>query len=152
MKTQIVVCGYIFYEDKVLLIHHKKLNLWLPVGGHIDEGEIPDEALIREIKEEVGLEVDLPKPSLEGKYVKGLATPFNVNLHSVGDHDHCGLYYICKAKNNNIILNKEELNNFKWFSKEELDKIPIDVKDQCLLAFKLLTDIFPGNDLSKKEI
>ncbi|MCX6709315.1 MAG: NUDIX domain-containing protein [Candidatus Woesearchaeota archaeon] len=55
MKTDLVVSAYIFNQDKVLLIHHKKLNLWLPVGGHIDKDETPDEAILREIKEETPL-------------------------------------------------------------------------------------------------
>ena len=59
MKTDIVVSGYIVYEDKVLLIHHRKLDLWLPVGGHIDPDEVPDDAMIREAKEEVGLDITL---------------------------------------------------------------------------------------------
>ena len=57
MKTDLVVAGYIFSKDKVLLIHHKKLDLWLPVGGHIEKNETPDEALLREIKEEIGIDV-----------------------------------------------------------------------------------------------
>ena len=82
MKTDLVVAGYILKEDKVLLIHHKKLDVWLPVGGHIDENETPDQALVREIKEEIGIDVeilnklDLPK---EGTVKYNLAAPFHVN-------------------------------------------------------------------------
>ncbi|MCR4280214.1 MAG: hypothetical protein NUV82_02175 [Candidatus Komeilibacteria bacterium] len=41
MKTDLVVAGYIFHQNKVLLVHHTKLGLWLPVGGHIDANETP---------------------------------------------------------------------------------------------------------------
>ena len=54
MKTDLVVGGYIFHNNKLLLIHHNKLDLWLPVGGHIDPNEIPDDAIKREAQEEVG--------------------------------------------------------------------------------------------------
>lgn len=142
MKTDLVVAGYIIHENKVLLIHHKKLDLWLPVGGHINENETPDQALLREIKEEVGIDVnilnksDLPK---DGNVKSNLSAPFYVNVHSVGDHDHCCLFYVCRAINpENLKINKE-LKNFDWFTKEDLNKkhIPPDVKSQCLKAFQL---------------
>ena len=52
-KIDLTVGGYIFNNNKVLLILHNKLNLWLPLGGHIDANETPDFALQREVKEEV---------------------------------------------------------------------------------------------------
>ncbi|MDE2143958.1 MAG: NUDIX domain-containing protein, partial [Elusimicrobia bacterium] len=57
-----VVSAYAVREGKVLLIKHKKLGLWLAPGGHIDEGETPDEAALRELKEETGLEADFAVP------------------------------------------------------------------------------------------
>ena len=57
MKTDLVVAGFIFFENKVLLVHHKKLDLWLPVGGHIKKNETPDGALLREIKEKTKINV-----------------------------------------------------------------------------------------------
>ena len=50
------------YDPKareVFVGHHKKSGLWLFNGGHIDEGETLEEALIREIGEEWGLEMKL---------------------------------------------------------------------------------------------
>jgi len=61
-------------EGKFLLLHHKKLNKWLPPGGKVDKHETPDEAAIRETYEETGVRVQLvgDKPEIEG----GLVTPF----------------------------------------------------------------------------
>jgi len=142
MKIDLVVTGYIIHENKVLLIHHKSLDLWLAVGGHIDENETPDQALLREIKEEIGIDVeilnvsDLPKV---GNVKYNLATPFYVNVHSVGDHDHCSLYYVCRAINPEQLKINDELKNFAWFSKNDLNKehIPVNVKNECLKAFEL---------------
>lgn len=143
MKTDLVVAGFIFDNDKVLLIHHKKLDMWLPPGGHIDKDETPDEALLREIKEELGIDVEiLNKNELqaEGKIKKQLATPIYVNVHDIGDHDHCCLFYLCRLKNNTINVNKNELNDFKWFSIEDLNKdiISSAVRNQALKAFEIL--------------
>ncbi|KAB2440886.1 NUDIX hydrolase [Bacillus luti] len=45
------VHGFCFYEDKVLLIEHQKRG-WNFPGGHIEEGEIPEECFKREVLEE----------------------------------------------------------------------------------------------------
>ncbi|MBA2609903.1 MAG: NUDIX domain-containing protein, partial [Actinobacteria bacterium] len=43
----------------VILLKHKKLGIWVQPGGHIDEGETPAEAAVRESIEETGLPVTL---------------------------------------------------------------------------------------------
>ncbi|MCH7568105.1 MAG: NUDIX hydrolase [Nanoarchaeota archaeon] len=143
MKTDLVVTGYIFDKDKLLLIHHNKLNKWLPVGGHIEKDETPDEALAREIKEETNLDIEILNKSkipLEGNTKKNLSTPFYVNVHSVGDHDHCSFFYICKALNPAQLKINDELRGSKWVSKSDLhdDSIPSDVKHIALQAFELM--------------
>ena len=144
MKTDLVVAGYIFDKNKVLLIHHKKLDLWLPVGGHIQENETPDDALLREIQEEVRIGVEIinnNKFGMEGNVKKNLAIPFNVNLHSVGDHDHCCFFYACKAIDaGKLKINHDELKNYAWFSKEELNQnhVPADVRAMALKGFEIL--------------
>ena len=147
MKIDLVVAGYILHNNKVLLVHHKKLGLWLPIGGHINENETPDQALIREVKEEVGINIEILNENsipLKGNIKKNLAIPYYVNVHSVGDHDHCCLFYICKVINQEkLVINKSELKGFNWFNKDDLNQeyIPIDVKNQCLKAFELFDQL-----------
>jgi len=140
MKTDLVVAGYIIHDNKVLLIHHKKLSLWLPVGGHIEKDETPDEAMVREAKEEVGIDIEIRNRSELpfGKNVKkNLAVPFHVNVHSAGDHDHCCFFYLCSCKDKNLEINTNEVNGSQWFSSEELkdEKVPLDVRH---IAWKAL--------------
>lgn len=148
MKTDLVVAGYIFDNDNVLLIKHKKLGLWLPVGGHIDKDETPDEALLREIKEETNLNVRILSRngiSSQGNVKKNLAVPFHANLHSVGNHDHCCFFYLCKSLNSKKLKINNELDGFRWYSKNELEgkEIPADVRNIGMKAFEIFEKMNP---------
>jgi len=142
METDLTIAGYIFTKNKVLLIHHKKLNIWIPVGGHIEKNENPDDALKREIKEETNLDIkifcqsDLPK---EGNVKRNLALPFYANIHSAGDHDHFCYFYVCEALNPEKLKINDELINYRWFSIDELNEkiISVDVKNQAIKAFEM---------------
>lgn len=127
-----VISAYIVYENKFLLIHHKKLNKWLPIGGHIELDEDPEEALFREIKEECGLEVDIlgEKPQVESRGTKFLYPPIFSDIHDISDtHKHVGLYYFAKAKSDNIVLNRKEHNEIRWFKEEDLDKPELNLDE-----------------------
>ena len=43
------------HQGRILLIKHKRLGAWLPVGGELEGGETPLEAAVRELHEETGL-------------------------------------------------------------------------------------------------
>ena len=48
------------HAGEVLLVRHRRLGIWLPVGGEIEPGETPLEAARRELHEETGLEGSFP--------------------------------------------------------------------------------------------
>lgn len=56
-----VFCRRSRFPVEILLIHHKKLGLWLPVGGKLEVAETPLEAASREVFEETGLIPVFPK-------------------------------------------------------------------------------------------
>lgn len=56
--TCLTAAGCLIHDNKVLLVKHKKLGLWLNPGGHIDPGELPHEAAEREFYEETGVFVE----------------------------------------------------------------------------------------------
>ena len=59
VERHFTVSVYIVHKNKVLLHLHKKYEVILPIGGHIDDNELPEKACIREAKEEAGLNIKL---------------------------------------------------------------------------------------------
>ena len=147
MKTDLVVAGHIIYKDRLLMIHHKKLDMWIPPGGHIEKDETPDDALIREIKEELNLDITLLntiKISEEGNIVRQLALPIYSNVHNVGDHDHsCGFYLCTTDSIDKLFANKDELVNYEWFGENDLSdkRFAPDVRNIAHIAFKVYREL-----------
>lgn len=55
-------------QDRVLLCHRRDMDAWNLPGGRIEPGELPTEAVLREVKEETGLEATIER--LLGVYGK----------------------------------------------------------------------------------
>jgi len=135
-KIDFVASAWIVHEDKILLVYHKLLQAWLPVGGHIELDETPDEALLREVKEECGLDIEIigeKPPYIEGSSARFLWRPAYVDIHPFNyKHQHIGLEYFAKAKSSSVRLAEDEHEKIKWFTEKELDdpqyNIPIAVK------------------------
>lgn len=106
---------------KTLLINHHKLGRWVPPGGKIDPNEIPDDAAIRECKEETGLDVILigETPTIEGCKVRPLGVQINTVIPN--QKQHIDLMYVAVPKNNmQPIVNKKEAADARWFSMAEI--------------------------------
>jgi len=140
MSVEMVIAGVILDAGKVLLRRHPTLGKWLPPGGHILPGETPDDAVRRELREETGLLVEPTDyahlPPIEA-IKKELALPFYVNVHSVGDHDHCCFFYRCRVVGHTN--EPPEPAELRWFDVRTLDEapeVPEDVKYIVKLAAK----------------
>jgi ADP-ribose pyrophosphatase YjhB (NUDIX family) len=81
---------FVVYERKVLLVDHKQLRKWLPIGGHIEPGEDPEQAAYRETAEESGLEIELigDKPPGEFPGTKLLVQSRVVEYYFFGGYKH----------------------------------------------------------------
>ncbi|MDE1855818.1 MAG: NUDIX domain-containing protein [Candidatus Micrarchaeota archaeon] len=140
IKTDLTVGACIFFDNKILLVFHTKLNKWLFPGGHIEPNETPDTAIVREVKEETGLDFifsDFGMKKTED-VIRRLAIPFNANLHSVGDHNHYCMYYLGTVQTSEFLKN-EESRDIRWFDREnieELKNIPENVREMALFALK----------------
>ena len=103
----------IYDEDNILLGRSKffPLNMYSTLAGFIEAGENAEEALIREVKEEVNVEI------ANIKYFSSQSWPFPAQLM---------LGYFCQYKKGEIILNDAELEDARWFNIKELPLIPPD--------------------------
>lgn len=105
-----VVIAVITRNDKVLLVKRERgdfIGLFALPGGKVEESEHLDEAIQREIKEELGLD-------LKFKRLIGTATEI---MH---DKESTTMLYCCEML---MDINQEVTNpefEYKWFSKEEL--------------------------------
>jgi 8-oxo-dGTP pyrophosphatase MutT (NUDIX family) len=126
-KIDFTVGAYIVFQNKVLLVFHKKLQKWLPVGGHIELDEDPEEALFREIEEETGikkdqLEMSGKKPDLISEGTKFLTTPDFLDIHRISDtHKHVGMFYFLKSTTNNVKLEEHAHEDIRWLEEKDLD-------------------------------
>lgn len=133
----------IVYKDKTLLHLHKKLDKWLPVGGHIDRDELPEEAAVREAKEESGLDVELLSmdKSIDYGDAKQLIRPAHIILEDINEfHQHIDLIYFSKIDTDELNPSEGESGEIKWFTADEvskLDKIHKNTITLCLEAIKL---------------
>lgn len=102
-----VVAVIVDEEERVLLTRRSVppfKDLWVMPGGKIDLGEPLLEALKREVREEVGIEVDVDDLIDVFEHV----TPGEDNYHFVI------LYYLCRPLSCRIVHNRDEVDEAAW--------------------------------------
>ncbi|MSU57930.1 MAG: NUDIX domain-containing protein [Pedosphaera sp.] len=125
-KIDFTVAIFVVHDGKVLLIHHRKLDKWLPLGGHIELDEDPEQAALREASEESGLEVELlgERPPTTEPGTHALIAPRFLDIHRINEtHEHIGMIYWARPKSGNTKLAAEEHHDIRWCSAADLDKL-----------------------------
>jgi len=143
-KIDFTVEVFVVCKDKVLLRKHDKYKFWLSVGGHIELDEDPNEAAVREVKEEVGLDVvlyDNLKHLPKTEKWKEIISPVMMNRHRINEkHEHVTFVYFGKSKTDKLVLSESEKGECRWFTKEELLDKSFGIKEEVSFYAKMALD------------
>ena len=123
---------FVVRNHKVLLLWHNKMQAWLPPGGHIAKNELPEEAAVREVREETGLEVELLGSRRILGNVTVLTQPSCILLEDIApEHQHIDLIFFAEVSDSGeVFLNEREAARFRWYDHEQLrgDEIAEDIR------------------------
>ena len=115
---------------RALLHHHRKLDKWLPFGGHCDGDENVLRVAQREALEETGIEgLILASPRL-----------FDLDIHTIParadepEHEHFDVRWMLIAPENAQFRKSDESYELRWFTPDEMDELPLTPGNRRLLA------------------
>lgn len=137
---------YVVDDDhRFLLLWHGKLRRWMPPGGHVEENELPEDAAIRECKEETGLDVEIidaehidlyENNRREGRMMKRPAMMLLEEIPAFAGsakkppyeaHQHMDFVFIARRKNSSqAIVTETAEEHVRWFSSDEIRALPDD--------------------------
>ncbi|MBT3834758.1 NUDIX domain-containing protein [Candidatus Peribacteria bacterium] len=140
MKRHFTATAFVIDSKKrTILMWHKRLNRWMPPGGHVDPDEIPEEAARRECKEETGLDVEIIGDSCEDLFVSGskegkmLKKPTVLLLENIpaceergeAAHQHMDFVYLAKPldESQEIIVPESEATDWRWFDRAAIEEL-----------------------------
>jgi len=116
-------------NNQILLVRtHKLPEKWQPIGGGIDKYEAPINAIIREVMEE--LKINLEKDKLEHIGI----VPYDFGIGNI----HC-FNYKCIVDEKQLIIDESEILEYRWFSLKE--SLKLNVYNATKLFLKRLTTL-----------
>ena len=129
------VAVYARRGDQVLVIKHKRLGTWLPIGGELEAGETPLEAAARELREETGLGGTFPvlRDALDG-VPRGY---LGYEEHQAGSKGlHMNFVFVADVADDAVVVPNDELVEYRWIDRSALDELqsPLNVRQFGHLA------------------
>lgn len=129
--------GIVLHDSHVLLVFHKRLDAWVPPGGHCETNELPEETAVREILEETGVRVEIvgePMPQGDDPDVFFLTRPAYIQcvsaIERAGSFYHVDLAYACKpvdppATGMPALQSNHEVKDARWVALDELANLKL---------------------------
>ncbi|MDW8380870.1 MAG: NUDIX domain-containing protein [Verrucomicrobiota bacterium] len=125
-RINFAVAVFVVQKDRVLLCLHRELQQWLPLGGHVELDEDPEEAALREVREESGLEVELwgERPPFRSPGTRALIAPRFLDIHTINPtHQHIGLIYWARPQGGQLRGSRQEHHAVRWCTASELEEL-----------------------------
>jgi 8-oxo-dGTP pyrophosphatase MutT (NUDIX family) len=124
MERHMTVSGFVVHEGRVALHWHRKLQMWLPAGGHIEEGEDPVQAVLRETSEEFGVEAEVvslaPRVEYEGGPAQLMPPYVILDCWPAPDHGHVDHVYFLRCRAGYPGRSHDPENPIHWLDVESL--------------------------------
>jgi 8-oxo-dGTP pyrophosphatase MutT (NUDIX family) len=126
-EVDLTVEVFVVFGDRVLLRLHDKLDMWLSVGGHVELHEDPPAAAVREVREEVGLDVELDDSHVlyredRGIYRELIPPVFMCRVAMSETHDHVTMTYFARATSDRVEPSGGDRSDvWRWVGRDELD-------------------------------
>lgn len=123
------VAVFVVHESRVVLHFHPRLQRWLPPGGHVEDNELPDDAALREVEEETGLQVRLV--GRRGLNVvtapQQLVVPAGIQVENIyPGHQHIDLVYFAVPVGSIDIHERFSADRVGWHSVAALEELGAD--------------------------
>jgi 8-oxo-dGTP pyrophosphatase MutT (NUDIX family) len=134
---------------KILLVDHQKIGKLLPVGGHVEKGEKPEKAVVREVLEEAGIKINLFWNQDERKWVKKPVL-FSVQIEDIPPfenqpaHFHEDYMYIGHIPYRKNRIQKGQ-GNFFWYGINSILEKPrkYNISSEMLKILDKIRNITP---------
>ena len=103
MIRHFTATAFVVDGSRTLLHWHRRLQQWMPPGGHVELNEDPVQAVLREVHEETGItaEVIPTTAPLPFDYPEQLPAPYAILVEDIpgpGEpHKHIDMIYFCRA-------------------------------------------------------
>jgi 8-oxo-dGTP diphosphatase len=133
----------------VLLGDHRKSGLWLPPGGHVEDGEDPRQAVVREAREELGIEAGCEDG---GAFFVTVTPTIGANRHL-----DVSLWFVLPSvrRDARIVPDPGEFSSVRWFDLAQQRGWPAETYDPEMYRFAVkleavqgLGERYPGGLLS----
>lgn len=135
---------FIVHKGRVLLHLHPKLGIWVSIGGHIEAGEDPNQAALREVKEETGLDVTLWEGRkhyhVNEETFHNLIPPVGLNRHFTSHgHEHVTFVFFATTESDAAVF-EAGVKDWKWCSAKDLHDMELlpNIKEYASGALKEL--------------
>jgi len=132
LRRDFTATGYVTNPErtKILVIFHKKLQKWLPAGGHLEPNELPHEAALREVFEETGVVARIVSDDydigLKGELDCQVPRPYGVLYQIIPqtskdvEHIHVDFVYAMVSEESELQGQFDEVSKVAWLTKEEV--------------------------------
>jgi len=113
--------------ERLLLTHHKKLDMWLQLGGHSDGDPDTPAVALREAAEESGLQVSILQPHI-----------FDIDIHEIPArkddpaHFHFDVRYVVAAGHDDFVVSEESMA-LAWV---EIDQLETYTTEESILRMR----------------